>query len=265
VHRLLRYAAANYGPLARNMAHQFAQDHALHVYPSNAVYSFIPKNGCSTLRVSIAMTNGCIGSLADGNWIHKNNGAFRADLRALATAEYTFTVLRCPFRRLASVYLDKIVSRDLELWALWEACGRRFEIEALSFEAFVDILGRPAALKASDHWRLQKDFLVYQEYDDYFRLEDFPRAVARLEKRIGFEVIDARPLTRHGIGHLEPIEREDFSTTRPVDILSLKASGRCPAPECLYTEALVERVRKLYREDIALYLECFGESGLLFG
>ena len=79
--RVLKYASSNYEPLGKNKKHQFAAAHALNIYSSNTIYSFIPKNACTTMRLSLALENGCIQSIKDFNWIHRNNATFSASLR----------------------------------------------------------------------------------------------------------------------------------------------------------------------------------------
>ncbi|MFM7425893.1 MAG: sulfotransferase family 2 domain-containing protein, partial [Elainella sp.] len=250
--------------LDRNQPHQFAASHALRLYHANAIYSFIPKNGCSSLRVSLAIANGCITDLKDFNWIHKNNATFKADLASLVTASYTFTILRCPFARLASVYLDKIVSRTPEVWQLRDSLKRTLEPEELTFKAFISALTQPTILKSNIHWQPQVDFLVYQQYDDYFCLENFSHAVKTLQEKINLTVIDARPLTKHGIDSLEKIEGNDFSSVSPAEIQSLKSSGQCPSPRTLYNEELIDTVKTLFKADIDLYTQLFGRQNLMF-
>jgi len=262
--RVFQYSNTTHNNLQQNARHQFAQRHALRIFQANAIYSFIPKNACSTLRLSVALANGCLASPADFNWIHNNNDTFRADLAALANAAYTFTVLRCPFRRLASVYLDKIVGKDPVAWVFADLCRREIEMDDLSFDAFVGELRKPYIKNGNIHWRPQVDFLVYRHYDDYFSVEDFPVAVATLRQKIGLPVIDARPLTKHGTDHLKPVTNESFSSAKPLDIYDLKRQGFCPTPESLYNDRLVSLVREVYADDIALYRELFGESALLF-
>src|SRR5689334_7241658 len=98
--RLLRYTRDNLQTLDANAAHQFAARYALSLHNCDPVYSFIPKNACSTMRYTIALANGAIVGPADFNWIHANNPTFRASLRELATAKYTFAILRDPYLRL---------------------------------------------------------------------------------------------------------------------------------------------------------------------
>lgn len=262
--RILNYASASYAALEQNAAHQFAANQALCFYQADAVYSFIPKNACSTLRLSLAIANGCIETTDDFNWIHNNNATFKADLRSLLTARYTFTVLRCPYARLASVYLDKIVDRNVQAWQLAEEVEKRkLSVEDLTFKQFVHILKRPSAMKANKHWRPQVDFLVYKNYDDYFCLEAFSAAIKTLEEKIGLSVVDARSLTKHGIDKFNLLSG-DFSETAPSKIRAMKEQGQCPEPAALYTQELIEIVTQQYQADIKLYKKLFSEKNLMF-
>ena len=58
--RRLRYACKMFQNLAQNVAHGFSAGYALSIYPSDSVYSSIPKNACSTMRYSRALENGAI-------------------------------------------------------------------------------------------------------------------------------------------------------------------------------------------------------------
>lgn len=262
--RILKYSAQSYLALRSNSEHTFAAQCALRIYQANAIYSFIPKNACSTLRLSLAIANGCIESTDDFNWIHANNKTFSADLPSLANATYTFTVLRCPYARLASAYLNKIVEKRSDAWQLLKLTKRRFEIEEITFDRFIKLLRQPNVRKGNLHWRPQVDFLVYKQYDDYFCLEEFSTAVSTLKDKINLDVVDARPLTKHGIDRLSILSEGNFSKRSPSEIYSMKASGQCPAPRSLYTDELVNIVNKHYKADIDLYKSIFGTKNLMF-
>lgn len=262
--RLLRFSDSDYCPLKQNMLHQFAQRHALCHYHSQSVYSFIPKNACSTMRVSLAIANGCIQSVDNFNWIHKNNDTFSASLADLAQAKYTFTILRCPFSRLASVYLDKIVSRTPVYWEYWDLTKRQADMEGLTFRGFVKSLERPAIAKGNIHWRSQVDFLVYRNYDDYFCVEDFPRAQAKLKAVIGLEIADARSLTKHGIDGYDLKSNNNYTDVPVPKLLAMKAEGALPHPRALYDQELIAAAAKIFQNDIALYKEAIGPGRLLF-
>ena len=123
--RQFLHADIGVNPLASNQAHQFALRHAIRIFGSNAVYTLVPKNGCSTLRLSIALANGCIEEPSRVNWIHANNQSFPATTESAFLADYTFVVVRCPFERLYSAFMDKIVNIDVESWNLFSRTGRR--------------------------------------------------------------------------------------------------------------------------------------------
>lgn len=262
--RQLNYSAAAYANLSKNSRHQFAQAHALRIYRSHSVYSFIPKNACSTLRVSLAMANGCIGGTKDFNWIHCNNDTFKADLASLIQAEYTFVILRCPFARLASAYLDKIVDTTSVAWELHDVLKRTVENDELSFRRFVNAISKPSVLRSNIHWRPQVDFLVYKDYDDYFNLETFATAQSVIEAKAQLEIVDARKLTRHGLDRFEPLRDGHYADHLPDAIRTLKKAQQAPHPTALYDDELIVKVSTLFKKDIALYKSLFGDGNLLF-
>ena len=63
--RLLRNARLEYSPVSQNKSYTFSLAYTLSIYPLDAVYTFIPKNACSTLRYSIAIANGFLGDISD--------------------------------------------------------------------------------------------------------------------------------------------------------------------------------------------------------
>jgi len=263
--RRLRHAAASYGSLLRNNpGHALAARHALRLFRQRAIYSFIPKNACSTMRLTLAVENGCIADEQDFNWIHQNNDTFAADLESLLTADYTFVILRCPFARLASAYLDKLVERDYQLWNLRMHDHYDFEPDNLTFREFVKKLEKPPLRRMDIHWRPQTDFLVYEDYDAYFPLEDFSQAKQELEVRLGITIMDARHLTRHGTDQYDLVRDVCFTDAAPPAIRSMKGTGQCPAPSAMYDDETISLVRRHYAGDLALYRSVFGESGILF-
>lgn len=262
--RLLRHPRAELVALGQNRGHGFAAAHALVCYPTDTVYSFIPKNGCSTLRLSLAVANGCIAGPEDWPWIHPNNATFAATLRDLVTARFTFVVLRCPHARLASVFLDKIVSHMPQFWLLFRMERDNLDPEHLTFRDFVTLLTQPDALCADIHWRPQSDFLVYEDYDAYYPMEAFSGAARDIEKRGGFKVLDARPLTRHGTDRFVSEQQGCFADTPIAQIRQMLQSGRAPGHAALYDQSLADTVAGLYADDISVYADRCGYSGLMF-
>jgi hypothetical protein len=261
---LFKNSSVNQISLQQNQQHQFSMRHAMNLFHSNAIYSFIPKNGCSTMRLSIAIANGCIDGIEHGNWIHKNNNTFIPTLSEAAKANFKFIILRCPFRRLASVFLDKFVAKEVNAWGYRDVLQRNIELDDLTFESFVLSLQKTSVFNSDIHWRSQVDFLLYEEYSYYFCLENFSEIVTTLKEKINFNVIDARSLTAHGIDGYELLNDGDYSKVAAFDIAVLKREGKCPSPASLYTPELVEVVKSLYRGDIELYKNKCDSSDLLF-
>ena len=123
--RLLKNAKLEYCQVNQNKMHAFSSSHTLSIYPIGAVYTFIPKNACSSLRYSIAVANGFLDGVEDVKWIHKNNQTFVSTQREVCIANYTFVVLRCPFTRIASGFLNKLVDKTFNVN---DAAGNRIDI-----------------------------------------------------------------------------------------------------------------------------------------
>ena len=255
--RLLRFARQKFDSLASNGPHQFAAKFALSIYGADAVCSFIPKNACSTLRYSIALANGVLAGPEDFDWIHTNNQVFKADMAALAKARYTFVVLRDPFLRIVSCFLDKMLNQKPLAWQFHTLTDSKITPAMLTFRDFIGQL-RPL-LQANEHWRPQGEFLVYQDYDDYFCVEQFDDAVAVLRNRIGLTVYDTRGLAQHGLDRFTPLEGDETFADTPVHTLAaLQRSGRVPRAAQLFDAALIAQVARLYAADIALYKRVIG-------
>lgn len=251
--RLLRHAASDSAALKRNAAHSFAAQHALACYQGQSVYTYIPKNACTTMRLSLGIANGCLKGPEDLIWVHANNLTFQADLRDLATARFTFVILRCPHARLASAFLNKIVHRKRDYWTLDRLEGDTLEPARFTFRDFVRILQKPRRLKANPHWRPQVDFLIFEAYDAYYTVETLREDAAQIEARAGIPVVDARAITRHGRHGLAPIDDQPYADTPLIEIEAMIRGGKIPTAASLYDPGLVADVSTLYAEDIELY------------
>ena len=206
------------------------------------------------MRYSIAIANGAIADPSEFNWIHSNNPTFQATLAELAKAKYTFTILRDPYSRIYSCYLDKMVDQTSVAWEYHALTNYQTPPAMLTFREFITNL--KSQLRCNEHWRPQVDFLVYADYDDFFCVEEFSAAVKILRQRIGFDVHDARKLTKHGTDQFDPIGSDQpFADVPAHEIAALKRSGRIPSARQFYDAPLIAEVGELYSADIALYAE----------
>lgn len=262
--RLLRHTPGTREPLGKNAAHRFASQHALVHYGSGTVFTFIPKNACTSLRISLALANGAIATVEEWNWVHKNNATFAATLPELARAPETALVLRCPFRRLASTFLDKIVSRQPDFWALYDRSAREIDPDRLTFRGFVDWIGRPGMLRANIHWRPQEDFLVYARYDHVFGMTGLDAFAAFFAQRTGHDHVDSRKFSGHTSAGFVPLEGGCQADTPLVELMAAKARGALPRAVDLFDDALAGQVARLYGRDLALLRDLARDEPLLF-
>lgn len=250
---MFKHTKGNAQNIQHNQLHQLAIRHAMLHFDSGAIYTFIPKNACSTMRLSLAISNGMISDVKNGNWIHGNNTAFIPSLKEAYDSQYKYVILRCPFERLASFFLDKIVAKEPEAWALRNICGRQFELDDLTFETFVDFLSKPNVISANIHWRSQADFLLYENYDRYFDFSFFDGITAELYDKVGLRLIDARELTGHGISGYTIKEDQGYSKVNVFELMLMKRSHEVPSYRRLYSQKVIEVVGRLYADDVALY------------
>lgn len=261
---VLLHTRFDHGPLNKNEAHQFAARRALCHYASGAIYTFIPKNACSTMRYTLALANRCIRGKEDFDWIHKNNQTFAATMSELATASSSFVLLRCPYRRLASCYLDRIVNNQIPEAQLAQALGGVKDAGQVTFRQFARAMVNPLARKVNNHWRDQGDFLIYETYTAYLRLEAFSEAVSEIKRLTGLDVVDARELTTHGLHRLTSVDDRKFCDMPASEISTMMANGRAPTHAAMYDESVAADVADAFATDIGLYRRLFGATDLMY-
>ena len=211
---------------------------------------------CIRDRYSIAFANGFIKDIGDVKWIHSNNQTFISSRREAALAKYTFVVLRCPFTRVASCFLDKFVGRRLKFN---DKTGKKLSI---NFHEFLLIIKSQAQIDRDEHWRNQSDFLHYDKYDEYFSLEHFSNAIDSLNSR-GFKVHDIREVLKHDLSKLKRVDG-DFPRIKDTDLKKMKDEGVIPNYKSMFGDEEIELVNDIYSDDIKLYKSHFGDKDLLF-
>jgi len=252
--RPLRFVNETNVNILQNSKFQFAQKHALSLYSPEAIYSFIPKNGCTSLRTSIAAANGFFQYKNPSehiNWVHNNTYTFSAQLRELVTAKYTFTILRCPYSRLASLFLDKFVDKTPVAWNFFRQTNNTANLDEISFHDFILKLQQPNLINTDIHWRKQTDFLIYENYDDYFDFDDFNTIQNTLAQKINLDTIDTRMITHHGREKYTNISG-NFSNETTTFLKNMKCSGELPNIDSMYTDKLRKIVKELYSQDFKL-------------
>ena len=250
--------------IEKNEDHLFAKQHTLVHLKSNSVCTWIPKVGCTNMRYSIPLANGAISTQADIEWVHNNNNSFTADNKELLAANYTFVVIRNPFKRLVSFYLDKLCHEDPhESDKSYSVAKELFKAsDSTSFLDFVNTLWQePELINADIHVKRQTDFLIYNKYDDYFSLENYEQAIEKIFNTTGLKVIDTRGMGSGNTTH-KLIESEDINyTTTASEIGRLMKIGKKPNIKNMYSDEICKMVSVLLLPDILLYLDKIKDSG----
>jgi len=271
----IRYAKDSNIELGKNESYSFSRRYALQHYPSGGIYTFIPKNACSTMRFSLAIANGFIDEMTDSNWIHQNincySNLFRVSDKDIVTSKYTFVILRCPYKRLASAFLDKAVDLKIPFISQCKLINPSINLHEemlefarnMTFSKFVELLTSLSHEKLDEHFRNQIDFLVFKDYDKWFNFEDFSFATSALKKDIGLIVYDTRNKINHHISGLASISG-DFSNTPLKELQKMKRLGRLPDAASLFNENSKQLIDIYFAEDLKLYRAKFGEKELLF-
>jgi len=265
--------------------------HAIYIAPANTVYTFIPKNACTTLRYAAVMANigngyqkHESGSLPDFEAVLAQIENYVASRKQIESASYKFIVLRCPWSRLASVFLDKVVGgkRGGRLIRLNAEAHRHslpiaFGLRALhrfgfipyidparfSFRQFVDLIAAPGGLMIDHHWTPQAQ-LALDAYDDVFGMHDLKAAFSKITEKTGMEIHDTRDLSGHSTHRLKLLNDKCYADVPIAELKALKKAGYAPYPAAFYDDALRKSVEKLYEEDLKFYTNHLGSKGLSF-
>lgn len=259
--RLFNFADETNVNLQQNTRFQFAQKHALSLYSSKAIYSFIPKNGCTTLRASLATENGFLEDINHQiNWLHNNSYTFSASLKELITSHYTFTVLRCPYSRLISMFLDKFVDKTPVAWTFYRNSNNKYDLDDITFRNFIDLLlSQPNLINADIHWKKQSDFLIYKNYDDYFDFDNFNHIQTTLGDKINLELIDTRKITGHGRESYTHLNDMDYSEIPVSKLIQLKKNKNLPSINSMINaEDLKLKINNIYKIDFELRKRVIG-------
>ena len=247
--------------IANNQEHNFAKRFTLYNFSSSTMCTFIPKNACTSLRYSFALANGFVRDLDDIDWIHGNNDSQQATENELKNCCYSFIIIRSPFTRLSSYFLDKLVGNSEEIFSSDKSYGNTFlnkfcKLENLTFEKYINIIWEnPNIIYKDIHTRPQIDFLLFDEYDKWISLDKLSKEIDEIDLKSKIKFIDTRKNVNNTTQGYKKITNKYHGNITINQLRDLKSKKFVPAHETLFNEETSYKILITYLSDIFLYLE----------
>ena len=230
------------------------------------LYCSIPKNAC-TLFKNIIVENSKYKQEYERSqqnihqFIISKRGTVDNLLSSLSASDYfKLVVLRNPFARLASGYLDKIAKHlQPESFAIevikdvQQHLGLEIDLQkSITFEQFIQYLARKQDCELNDHWKPQDNFVAGVQFDFIGQFENLNRTIDILQNNYNIRI--QKQGSEHATKYQQFAEDISFHTLYPQELRDL--SGM-PTAKQIYSPELETIVRQRYAKDIKLYEQTF--------
>lgn len=197
----------------------FVKQALLYLKDEDVLYLHNAKSGCSTVKAGLIQARSPsmgidLPEKLGAQVIHGNWAGWNADLGLVSPeTTFAFTVVRNPYTRLLSAYLDKIarpgILREQFLYSVGLPAGT-----GLSFKEFIDCLEANDIL-FDQHWRPQvaNVFAGQLRINQVHYLEGFSESKGELENSLGFDV-DFATRDSHGTSAKSKLDKYYTDETR---------------------------------------------------
>jgi tetratricopeptide (TPR) repeat protein len=188
---------------------------------------------------------------------------------------FKFAILRNPFYRLISGYLDKLVKYSKlepcaqeiirEVQHFW---GIKYSLkQSITFRQFLIYLANTEDHFLDKHWRSQHTFLGIDLFElDYLgQFEKLESTISFLENKFNYKITtDVKQTNNYGehiTKYIKYSPGEKFCDTYPSELKLLKQiNGGYPHVKHFYTPESIELVKHRFTKDIAIYQQHFRVS-----
>lgn len=233
------------------------------------VYVAIPKNACTSLKMAAINATEMDAEFSNAavsvHAFMKSHFAFPQESKEAQQAREDFrwiVVLRNPFSRLVSAYLNKIVGSErdpakhfgrVQKLRHGLPTGSLDPKRGVTFAEFIRGVAGTTDIEADEHWRQQSIYVGtdLNRYAYVGRLEGFQKMGDDLAE-FGLRLV---PANRNRTVYMTVGEIGEAADILPAQIQAAKAK---PAAKSFYREDLVELVARRYAQDINLYHRAFG-------
>lgn len=233
------------------------------------IYCGIPKNACTLFKTMLVEHSSDWEKFyASSENIHHYLNRQARDtkvshlLSCLVSEEYfKFVVLRNPFDRAVSAYLDKFAKHSVPetfaqdvIQSVHHFLGQPFDLQrGITFSQFVDYLVRTPDKALNDHWRPQHNFTAGVDFDFVGQFEDINSVISLVENKLGISV--RTEVSNHVTQYQNFADTLNFQDMFPHE---LRALGGMPKASVLYTKELKCKIRSRFNQDVILFENSFG-------
>ncbi|MEM9217700.1 MAG: sulfotransferase family 2 domain-containing protein [Cyanobacteria bacterium P01_F01_bin.150] len=234
------------------------------------IYCKIMKNACTLLSTVLVENSENAQEFKETNlsiheYLESDRSHFRlkkTDFNKLLGEEYfKFVVLRNPFERIVSGYIDKFVKPEYLFESFAEPVIKEVHhwlnldcdlADSITFSQFIDYLLRTSDNSLDAHWRPQNTFLDYGlfEFDLVIQFENMHPSLLLLEKKFGFNINKNVTRSSHITRYGDFSASEKFSDASPADLRRLNGY---PSANQFYTPELEAMIRDRFADDIRIY------------
>ena len=228
------------------------------------IYCSIPKNACTLFKTMLLENSQHRDEWeTSGQSIHDFFNLKARDtsashlLACLSSAEYfKFAVLRNPLDRAVSGYVDKFAKHVLPepfvqeiILDVQTLLGVKPNVEkSITFAQFVDYLARTPDDQMNDHWRSQHNFTASVKFDFIGQFEAMQEVVKSLERKLGIRI--RKKVSDHATQYQQFNKNDSFHDMYPQN---LRALGKMPTSANFFTDELVKKLQRRYKEDVLRY------------
>ena len=240
------------------------------------IYCPIPKNAC-TLFKSMMVEHSKDGARYRNSQedIHHYASARKDTAVALDNLDYLthpdyfkFAIIRNPFERLVSAYLDKIVKHEVpEIFAqelikkVQHFLNRDYDLEkSISFQDLLYYLAKNEDYNLNEHWRSQSSLLGREllKFDYFGQFEQLDKVIKFLENKFQFKITTNvsknHNKNNHITNYIGNVISGNFYAEYPQKLRYFKFKKHgFPEAKHFYSSELIELVKIRFAQDIELY------------
>ena len=174
---------------------------------------------------------------------------------------FKFVIVRNPWSRLVSAYLDKFVldpkgaissTKKIENFTYKQSNSSVDRQKSVNFRQFLEYIAAKEATRLNAHWRPQHLFLEGVEFDFIAKIESLSEDFLTIKEKLNLDVELPYSSARKA-NYIDEEDRDNLVSYAESYANELRTMKKLPQYKKFYTPELVELVREKYRQDIEMF------------